>query len=129
MCRFFLIVYPIKKSPEHGNSEIGAHVRSNICLRHIFRYPCATCFELPSNLRTIIKISKIYAQRNSCRSRCLFGKRLDPDSYLEKGWIRSIEEEIRIEQKRSYFFLHFSIWHLWTFKGSRVPYMLKNIHI
>ena len=42
---------------------------------------------------------------------------------------QSIEEETRIEQKRSYFFLNFSIWHLWTFEGSRVSYMLKNIHI
>ena len=38
-------------------------------------------------------------------------------------------EKTRIEQKRSYFFLHFSIWNLWTIKGSRVSYMLKNIHI
>ena len=27
-------------------------------------------------------------------------------------WGKNIEEETRIEQKRSYFFLHFSIWHL-----------------
>ena len=28
------------------------------------------------------------------------------------GSDQTIEEEIRVEQKRPYFFLHFSIWHL-----------------
>ena len=44
-------------------------------------------------------------------SPCKAGTPIYPVSVLLTHWVSLIEEEIRIEQKRPYFFLHFSIWH------------------
>ena len=69
---FYILRYDPMELILDGNSEIGAHVRSNLCylifLRHLLRsrtvtivsekttflYAGATCFELPSNTRTMI---------------------------------------------------------------------------
>ena len=62
-----------------GNSETGAHIRSTVCFLYLFKafdwiesshkadffspkrptfiYVCATCSELPSNMRTMVNIS------------------------------------------------------------------------